>query len=210
MHQHGVLDATHYLDDFLMLDPAGSEDCGKAQATSLQLCQSLGASEGSHKTEGPSTTITFLGILIDTENMVLSLPPEKLTRLRALISEWKGRKSCHKQQLLSLIGQLQHVCRVVRAGRTFLRRMINLSTVAKKPYHPIRLNKAFQSDLLWWDTFMEDWNGVAVFASLYHSPLAAVLTSDASGGMGLWSLYISWKVVPAAVAGVMGVSSHYS
>ena len=184
MHQHGVLDAMHYLDDFLVLGPAGSEDCGKALATSLQLCQSLGASVASHKTEGPSTTITFLGILIDTENMVLSLPPEKLTRLRALISEWKGRKSCHKRQLLSLIGQLQHACRVVRAGRTFLRRMINLSTVAKKPYHRIRLNKAFQSDLLWWDTFMEDWNGVAVFASLYHSPPAAVLTSDASGGWG--------------------------
>ena len=184
MGQHGVREAMHYLDDFLVLGPAGSEECGEAVSTSMQLCQSLGVPIAPHKTEGPSTTLSFLGILIDTEDMVLRLPSDKLARLRAAISEWKGRRSCHKQQLLSLIGQLQHACRVVRAGRTFLRRMIDLSTVVKKLHHQIRLNRAFQSDLLWWDTFLEVWNGVSVFASLLQGPPAGVLTSDASGGWG--------------------------
>ena len=116
--------------------------------------------------------------------MALRLPPEKLARLRATLAEWKGRKSCRKRQFLSLIGQLQHACRVVRAGRTFLRRMIDLSTVAKKLHHQIRLNRSFHSDLLWWDTFLEDWNGVSVLSSLHRSPSATVLTSDASGGWG--------------------------
>ena len=26
--------------------------------------------------------------------------------------------------------------------------------------HPIRLNRAFRSDLMWWRTFVEDWNGI--------------------------------------------------
>ena len=113
MGQHGVREAMHYLDDFLVLGPAGSEECGEAVSTSMQLCQSLGVPIAPHKTEGPSTTLSFLGILIDTEDMVLRLPSDKLARLHAAISEWKGRRSCRKQQLLSLIGQLQHACRVV-------------------------------------------------------------------------------------------------
>ena len=31
-----------------------------------------------------------------------------------------------------------------------LRRMINLSTVAKKLHHYIRLSKSFRADLSWW------------------------------------------------------------
>ena len=27
--------------------------------------------------------------------------------------------------------------------------------------HPIRLNRAFRSDLMWWRTFVEDWNGIS-------------------------------------------------
>ena len=71
----------------------------------------------------------------------------KLSRLKGMISTWKGRKSCRKRDLLSLIGQLQHACRVVRAGWTFLRRMIDLSTVVVELHHHIRLNKGFRSDL---------------------------------------------------------------
>ena len=120
MGQRGVEEALHYLDNFLVLGPGGSDRCGKALKTSLQLSQSLGLAVASHKTEGPSTEISFLGILINTKQMVLRLPQDKIVRLRTLIAEWKGRKSCRERQLLSLIGQLQHACRVVRAGRTFL------------------------------------------------------------------------------------------
>ena len=184
MTQHGVQHAMHYLDDFLVLGPAGSDGCGVALAECLRLCQELGVAVAPHKTEGPSTAIAFLGIVIDTEKLVLRLPPEKIRHLRSQLADWKGKKSCRKRQVLSLIGQLQHACKVVRAGRTFLRRMIDLSTVAKKPHHQIRLNKSFQSDLLWWDTFLEDWKGVSALGSLCRGPPAATLTSDASGGWG--------------------------
>ena len=51
MGQHGVQDAMHYLDDFLVLGPASSEECGEALSTSMQLCQSLGVLIAPHKTE---------------------------------------------------------------------------------------------------------------------------------------------------------------
>ena len=121
------------------------------------------------------------------------MPEEKLSRLKGMISKWKGRKSCRKRELLSLIGQLQHACRMVRAGRTFLRRMIDLSTVVVELHHHIRLNKGFQSNLQWWDLFLEGWNGVSMFASLARSSTAMVLTSDASGSWGCGAFESSGK-----------------
>ena len=182
--QHGVREAIHYLDDFLVFGPPHSEVCGGALHSSLRLCEQLGVRVAPHKLEGPGTAITFLGILIDTDRGILQLPPEKLSRLKLLVSSWKGRKCCCKRELLSLIGQLQHACKVVRAGRTFLRRMIDLSSVASELHHRIRLNGAFRSDLQWWDTFMEGWNGLSLFGSIIPGPPVAVVTSDALGHWG--------------------------
>ena len=132
------------------------------------------------RVEGPSTVLTFLGILLDTIKLEPRLPEEKLTRLNQ-IREWSQRKSCTKQQLLSLIGHLQHACKVVRPGRTFLRRMIELSSVAKELHHHIRLTASYQSDLQWWATFLSRWNGVGMMAANVQSWPGAVVTSDASG-----------------------------
>ena len=95
-----------------------------------------------------------------------------------------GRKRCQKCQLLSLIGQLQHAYRVVRVGRPFLRHLIDLSTVAKQLHHHIYLNRAAQSDLLWWDTFLGVWNGVSMMSTLRRGRADITLTSDTSGSWG--------------------------
>ena len=123
--------AIHYLDDYLLMAPPCTDECGSALRTCLRMCESLGVPMADHKISGPATVLSFLGIEIDTDAGALRLPQEKLHRLRGLIASWSGRKSCTKRELLSSIGQLQHACRVVRPGRTFLRTMIDLSTVAK-------------------------------------------------------------------------------
>ena len=184
MGQHGGREAIHYLDDFLVFGPPHSEGCGGVLHSSLRLCEQLGVWVAPHKLEGPGTAITFLGILIDMERGIFQLPPEKLSCLKLLVSSWKGRKCCCKRELLSLIGQLQQACKVVRAGRTFLRRMIDLSSVVSELHHRICLNGAFRSDLQWWDTFMEGWNGLSLFGSIIPGPPVAVVTSDASGHWG--------------------------
>ena len=64
-----------------------------------------------------------------------------------------------KRELLLLISQLQHACRMVRIGRTFVRKMIDLSVVPKELDQWVRLNSAFRSEMHWWVVFLEDWNG---------------------------------------------------
>ena len=76
--------------------------------------------------------------------MELTFPDEKLKRLRALIVQWQHKTSCTKRELLSLIGQLQHACRVVCSGRMYLRRMIDLSTCAKELHHHLQISQGLQ------------------------------------------------------------------
>ena len=48
-----------------------------------------------------------------------------------MLATWRGRKACKKRDLLSLIGVLSHASKAVRAGQTFIQRLIDLSTVVK-------------------------------------------------------------------------------
>ena len=49
-----------------------------ALSTALEVLQQLGIPVASHKIEGPPTTLTFLGISINTRLFELRLPQDKL------------------------------------------------------------------------------------------------------------------------------------
>ena len=181
LQKKGAHRVLHYLDDFLLFRAPGTSQCDEALQLALEWCSRLGVPIAEGKTEGPAERITFLGIQIDTLKEELCLPEEKLHHLQREIGQWTKRRSCKKRDLLSLIGQLQHACCVVRPGRTFLRRMINLSTKAKRLHHNVRLNKSFKSDLSWWSVFLPTWNGVSMMSGGSKSRATAVVTSDASG-----------------------------
>ena len=148
----GAQEILHYLDDFLLIGPPRSDSCATSLTKLLSVFDRLGIPIAEDKLEGPATCLVFLGIELDTLQMSLRLPIEKLQELRELVQTWLRRRFCSKKELQSLIGKLQHACKVVRAGRTFLRRMFALLSVADRSHHHIRLNVAFKSDLMWWHT----------------------------------------------------------
>ena len=49
------------------------------------------------KSIGPTTSLVFLGILIDSEKCELWLPQDKLSQLQATVVQWRGRKAGSKQ-----------------------------------------------------------------------------------------------------------------
>ena len=118
-----------------------------------QVCTELGVPLAPEKQEGSSTTIVFLGIVIDTVKQELRLPEEKLKRLQASLKEWEKRKSCTRKELESFIGVLQHACRVIKPGRSFLRQAIVLLSITKRHYHYVHLYAEFRADLMWWRAF---------------------------------------------------------
>ena len=184
LQQQGSCDLLHYLDDFLFMGAPGTKRCQETLNLAQDTCNRLGVPLAYHKLEGPATQLVFLGIVLDTHKLELRLPEEKLARLAETITQWERKKSCQKKELLSLIGQLQHATRIVKQGRTFMRRMVNLASTASELTHHIRLRSSFKSDLQWWAMFLADWNGISMMSSLGRCTPTVVLTSDASGTWG--------------------------
>ena len=202
----GVEEICHYLDDFLVAGAPGRSQCGESLARLLESLDWLGFPVASEKLEGPSTVITFLGIEIDTEALILRLPQEKLVSLRGVIVSWRGRRWCRKSDLQSLAGKLQHACKVVRPGRSFLRRVFSALKGTHQAHHHIRINRALRSDLAWWEIFLESWNGVSMLWSVRTARADHHFYSDASGAFGcgaIWAhqwLQFEWPQVYGEVA----------
>ena len=187
--QQGVEHICHYLDDFLTMGPPASPICEENLLALERLCASLGVPLAPDKRMGPSPVLTFLGIVIDTERGELRLPDDKLQRLMDTLKVWLARRTCTRKELESLIGVLSYACKVVRPGRSFLRRAISLLSVVKLPHHHVRLNAEFKADLSWWKAFASQWNGASVIIS-QGSP-GITITSDASGSWGCGAWYES-------------------
>ena len=92
-----IAPALHYLEDFLLFGPPGSETCSQALGQALDYCTRLGAPIAETKTEGPSTVLVFLGLELDAVERTVRLPEEKLHRLQAQITVWANKKSCTKR-----------------------------------------------------------------------------------------------------------------
>lgn len=146
MRRGGFDPVLHYLDDFILFGPSGEPQCKNLELT-LQICSELGVPVAEGEAVGPTTVLTYLWMELDTTQLELRLLKDKLLRAQGIIARWRHRRGCTKQKLLFLIGLLQHTCRVEWSGRSFLRRMINLSTMAREPHYHIWLNTGFHSDL---------------------------------------------------------------
>ena len=132
-------------------------------------CKRVGLLVEPEKDEGPATTLSFVSIELDSVAMKVRLPLEKLQRLKEALQMWRGRNVCKKRELLSLIGLLQHACKVVRAGRSLLRRLIDLSTVPKHLDHYVRLNSEATSDIKWGVRYSERSEAIIAYCGAFPS-----------------------------------------
>ena len=76
--KEGVDHIFHYLDDFAVVGLPNSGTCQRCLDILTNTYAELGVPLAPEKQEGPSTTLTFLGIEIDTVRQELRLPQDKL------------------------------------------------------------------------------------------------------------------------------------
>nr|XP_006821268.1 PREDICTED: uncharacterized protein LOC100371933 [Saccoglossus kowalevskii] len=156
----------------------------------LQSCHHLGVPIATEKVEGPCSVITFLGVELDTVNMVIRLPKDKLADLLVKLPSWLTRHTCSKRELLSLIGCLSFACKCMLAGRIFLRRMIDISMTATSLSQVITLTDEFWHDVQWWCDFLPSWNGTASLLNPNWIPSPEFeLFTDASATLGYGAFY---------------------
>ena len=146
MYRREITSGIHYLDDFHFSERQTQVSAqrtlvfARATAAGFQLPQK--------KLKGPSSCLEFLGLQLKSDAGTICLPQAKLQQLCRMVSDWLGRRSCTKRELLSLIGTLQHAASVAKAGRCFIRRLIDLSCRVKRQHYWVRLTADELADLL--------------------------------------------------------------
>ena len=115
------------------------------------------------KTEWASTATTFLGILIDGENLVLSIPNEKRVRALSLLKQLSCKHKATVRQLQSLTGYLNFLNKAIFPGRAFTRGMyaryaglMGKNGIPLKQYHHVRLDSEFRQDCETWILFLNN------------------------------------------------------
>ena len=180
----GIRYILHYLDDFFICG-RDARQCQDFLSRFLDICHRAGIPIAEEKTVSPAQVITYLGIEIDAAKEEIRLPADKMALLSTLLVAWRDKTRCTKRELLSLIGSLSFAAKVVRPGRLFLRRLIDLSTTVRLPHFFITLNREAKADIAWWDRFVAQWNGVGFFRLTKHSSISLRLFTDAcKRGMG--------------------------
>lgn len=176
---------SHILDDFFFVGPPNSITCRNDLASFLFLCKKIGVPIKMEKTQAPTTNIVIYGIEVDSVKMECRLPVDKIQKIKDKLNLFKRCKKVTLKEMQSIIGLLNFACSVVVPGRTFLRRLINLTCGLSNPKFYIRLNKDSRADLETRATFIDHFNGKSVFLDrVWVSSDHLSLYTDASGSMG--------------------------
>lgn len=183
MKRRGFARVYGYIDDFLLVG-SDRQECWDMLNVFLRLLRDLGFYVSWEKLQTPAQEIRYLGVLINSVTRELRLPMDKLDKLYDQLRQFGDRKYANKHQLLSLAGVLSHCARLVRGGRTFSRRVINLANYPREMNSVICLPDWFKDDLKWWNSFARCFNGKVEFIdrqSPHHIP---VYTDSSLSGFG--------------------------
>ena len=148
----------------------------------------LGLTISKSKLVEPTTKTVCLGILIDTVQGTVAIPPEKLEVVKYMVEEWRNKKWCTKRQLQSLLGTLLYVHKCVKPARYFFNRMLGTLRNVSNPAR-VELNQDFQRDLGWFQKFLPLYNGVSMYQ---HAKSQSILELDAclTGLGGRWGNFV--------------------
>ena len=161
VERSGVKSLVHYLDDFLFGGPEDTPVCQMMLDTFSDICEELGVPIASEKSVGPVTSLKFLGLVIDTVEMVVRIPQDKLLKLKSLLEPILLNKKITHKDLESVVGLMAFCSRAITSSRAFLRRFYDVigSIKNKKPFYSIRINNDLREDAKIGLIFLEHFNG---------------------------------------------------
>ncbi len=179
----------HLLDDFLIISPPESIPAAYL-LTTQKVFSELGIPLAQDKTAGPSTSIEFLGINLDSQKFQASLPKEKIDRTILVASTLAANPTCSKRELLSVLGHLNFAMRIIPQGRPFISHLLTLASSTHALEDQIALTDSCRNELSLWISFFKRWNGLSFFYNnLISSPVDIQLFTDAAPSISYGGFY---------------------
>uniref|UniRef100_A0A1X7TWZ5 Reverse transcriptase domain-containing protein n=1 Tax=Amphimedon queenslandica TaxID=400682 RepID=A0A1X7TWZ5_AMPQE len=159
-----------YIDDILLV--AETKEKARDQASGLiYLLQCLGFTVNVEKTvlDLPQC-LEFLGFMIDTTKMELSLPAQKIKKILVESQQLLEAELVTACTLSRLIGKMNATNQVIPPAPLFYRSLqMDLTEAlrdASQDYEAeLTLSPDSREELIWWDTQMIKWNGKTVLAT---------------------------------------------
>lgn len=147
--------STIYLDDICLIG-SDYQACYRNLNITRRLLNSLGFIINNEKSSFiPSQTCKFLGFIIDTKHFHVSLPQEKIKRIKSEIIKLSTLKRCKIRTFASFVGLLVSACPAVEYGwlytKSFERcKYLNLKNTNNFEAF-MNIPTSLKCDLEWWD-----------------------------------------------------------
>ena len=169
---------TNYIDDF-----GGTEIPEKSDAAFHalgSLLADLGLDTSPDKASPPATAMVFLGVLVNTDDMTVSVPPERLHELFNRCSSLLSVDQVSRAELQSLLGVISYVTACVRPARVFMSTPLD-TLRGHKSSTVCSLSHDNKADLRWWCYFLPFYNGVSIIKTSTWRNDPLYLSTDACG-----------------------------
>jgi len=148
----------------------------------------------------PSTKIEFLGFVVDSLTLSLSLPRDKIRNVRKECQTLLDSPLVTVRQLAKLLGHLTSTIQAVFPGPLYFRHLQNeknRALVLSQTYDSATpLSPQAKEELVWWRDNLKAWNGKALVSG---SPDLVIETDASRQGWG----HIA-KECPPGVSGLKG------
>ena len=177
----------HYLDDFLIVSPPYLSLAQHQSSLALDIFHYLGVPVAEEKVECPATNLVFLGMELDTVELALRLPADKLRETLTLVTHALHTRTLTVRNLASVLGKLSFAARAMVAGRTFLRLLYDFQRATQRlpRYQALKIPASACEDLEWWKHSLEQYEGKSLFLLEKWCPAPDIaLQTDASGNIG--------------------------
>ena len=172
-----------YIDDFCGVH-GNFHDAMLAFAYFESLCAQLGLVIAPEKSAFPSTRIEWLGFIIDSVRMEVTIPPDKLREVLELTTAWRDKRRASKRDLQSLAGKLNHIGQCVLPARKFMCRILRMLRAAP-PVGMILLSPELHRDIHWFNRYASTCNGKLLLKPDY--PVIALECDACLDGAGGFS-----------------------
>ena len=189
LRSKGLHSITFYVDDFLIVCDTYEEALAQSKLF-VSLMREMGFDVADDKTLPPSQRCVFLGLLLDSLAMEVSVTEDRAAAITETIDSLVAAGRGQKKVLHTLQGKLGYISQVVRGGKIYTRSLIRAVSAhrGRRGSTMIDVDGELLDDLRWWRRRLADLRQAGSRLWLQEADYTVVTgKSDASGRLG-WGL----------------------
>lgn len=180
-----------YLDDVIMyFDPQDNPPARMQE--SLEFIKSFGLPLAEEKVQQPSPKVKYLGVWLDVDSRMISMPGEKIRKFLELVEWCLLQERVSKKIIQTVVGKIIHLSACVPAARTFINRILDVL----RQHHEsasIPITQGIIQDLEWFRKFLRKFNGKSMMRP--STPTYTIEADACLDGAGAtdFSSYIAYR-----------------